>query len=131
MPIGDPSLYPPDWKARSRAAIARAGNRCEECGVPNGAWITRRRGKDAWQEAGPSDLAGGPEDGEYLTRVVLTVHHVTPARDGGSHEPGNLRALCQLHHLRADMPIHIANAAATRARKDRERRAAAGQAALL
>ncbi len=130
MPM-DMTLYPPDWRERSRAAIARAGSRCEECGAPNRARIARRRGQDAWREAGPSDLAGGCEDGEYVTRVQLTVHHVQPARAGGSHEPANLRALCQLHHLRADMAIHVANAAATRARKDRERRAGAGQVVLL
>ena len=131
MPILDKSIYPSDWKERSRAAIARAGNCCEECGAPNGQWIVRRRGQGAWHLAGSSELAGGPEDGEYLTRVVLTVHHKVPAGDGGSHEPSNLLSLCQLHHLRLDAPLHARNAAVTRARKDRLRRMVAGQEALI
>jgi len=91
----------------------------------------RRHGHDGWRLAADADFVSGSRSAdEYLARIVLTVHHVVPARDGGSHEPANLKSLCQLHHLRADMPIHVANAAATRARKDRERRANAGQAVM-
>lgn len=119
-------LYPADWDQRSRAAIARAGGKCERCGAPNHAIVVRRRGHDGWRLAGWH----GPGTGEYQTTVVLTVHHKIAARDGGSHEPGNLEALCQLHHLRADGASHARNAAETRARKRLAAKAGAGQEEL-
>lgn len=44
----DRSKYPPDWEERRARVLARAGHRCEACGVPNysvgyrdpaGAWV--------------------------------------------------------------------------------------------
>ena len=43
MPF-DYKKYPPDWKSRIRPDILkRANNRCEICGVENGATVMRSR----------------------------------------------------------------------------------------
>ena len=44
--------------------------------------------------------------------VVLTVHHAD--QDTGNNEPGNLVALCQRCHLRADHRMHIQHGRKTR-----------------
>ena len=113
MPM-DRSRYPKDWEAISRRVrFERAGGKCEQCGAVNGE---------------PHPLTG--------SRVVLTVHHIgAPHPDGTPGDPHdkmdvrdeNLIALCQRCHLLADLPIHMANAKATRQRKRDEQIAASGQ----
>jgi hypothetical protein len=46
MPIrpSDRHRYPKDWKSIRKHILERAGNRCEFCGIENGA-IGRRRGE--------------------------------------------------------------------------------------
>ena len=119
MSIRHPELYSPDWGARSLAAKERAGWRCEQCGVAHGA--TGR-----WDSRGQwiSDEAD-------TVTVMLTVHHIVPACDGGSHETQNLVALCQRCHFVVDLPLHIRHAAGTRARRRAEQQRAAGQERLL
>lgn len=48
--------YPPNWRAIRAAILERAGDRCEQCDVPNGVWRNyrtdiphRRRTADATQ----------------------------------------------------------------------------------
>jgi len=122
--------YPVDWDAISRRIrFDRAQNRCEWCGVRNGA-IGYRRASDGsfveWENDGELPEAG------RATRIVLTVAHLGTAHADGA--PGdkhdkhdvrdeNLAALCQACHLRYDMDEHKANAAAPRRRK----KIAAGQ----
>jgi hypothetical protein len=125
------------WRTVVRPRIlARAGNRCEECGKPNGKkvetitaavassrvmwWRTRKTPRwwhspqtalEPWQLLG---RRGSPPPRKIC--VVLTVAHL-------NHVPGddrdeNLRALCQWCHLHYDRAHH----AETRAtRKDRAR----------
>jgi ribosomal protein S14 len=84
--------YPADWKLRSRfVRFYRARNRCEWCGVPNGAL----------------NLLTG-------RRVVLTVAHVYDQRPEAASLL-NLAALCQRCHNRHDAR---ARRAGRRARMD-------------
>lgn len=132
MPM-DISRYPKDWGAISKRIRERAGNCCEQCGVPHGEWVYRKPdGQWALMDDVDnlnSDVArwqGWDNPGVKLVRIVNTVHHIgAPWPDG---TPGdrhdkmdcrdeNLTLLCQKHHLAADLDIHMANAAATRRRK--------------
>jgi hypothetical protein len=131
--------YPDDWEAISaHVRFVRAGNCCEACGAPNGQLI--------WRKPGTAEFITDPLDdphGDFAlqaTRVVLTVHHIGVVKpDGTPGDPHdkmdcrdeNLIALCQRCHLLADLPTHIANAAATRARKKREAVVASGQLSLF
>lgn len=130
MPI-DYRKYPPDWGDISKRIRDRAGNVCEECGVPNGSHVLRAKGdRSQWTQV---------EAGKG-TRIVLTVHHIgvdhadgTPGdpRDKMDVRDENLIALCQACHLAADLDHHIAEARKTRARKRHEQLTRAGQQRLI
>lgn len=117
MPI-DKSRYPSSWPKVSRTIRRIAGNRCEWCGIANGALL-------------PSGRKG---------KVILTVAHLgKPYADG---KPGdksdkhdirreNLAALCQACHLHYDLPEHIQHARETRQRKKREQQSTSGQLPLF
>lgn len=84
--------YPDDWDEISRRIrFDRAQGRCEwpGCGGVNGE---------------PHPVTGSV--------VVLTVAHVD--QDTSNNEDANLRAWCQMHHLRWDANQHSRNAAITR-----------------
>ena len=103
MPI-DYSKYPPNWRSEIRPRIlARAGNCCEFCGVPNGGM--GRRLKDGTWELSPF----GP------TRIVLTIAHLDHDPENHEVKDDRLAALCQYCHLRYDAPM---KAAKKKAQKD-------------
>jgi len=126
-------LYPANWKTEIRPAILkRADNKCEICGVKNHSFILRGtyNGIEAFQdddsceifktENGESmghDYAGSVWHGEktQCCKVVLTIAHLN--HDTSDNRPENLKALCQLHHLRTDHDLHRKNAAETRRKK--------------
>lgn len=110
MPIKDPTIYPPEWKAFScYIRFERAENQCEcvgECG--------REHNGRCWA------INGNPT--ERGSTVVLTVAHLDA--DGGpcqcKAETGKKcaiaehnKAMCQACHLLYDMPHHKRNAAET------------------
>ena len=113
MPM-NPKDYPANWPEISRRIrFERAGNRCEWCGVPNGAFRNVRTDefKLKAEHCGRWVLAG-----EKVTRIVLTVAHLGVARADGS--PGdkhdkmdvrdeNMAALCQRCHLAFDREDHV------------------------
>lgn len=110
--------YPKDWPAISAAIRERAGNRCEwpGCGVLNlsvGIWKNGVFFKlaDSAEELGLAADAYG-EDGDKVTRIVLTVAHRDHQPENCDHE--NLAAWCQRHHLAYDQEHHITNAYMTR-----------------
>jgi hypothetical protein len=126
MPM-DRSLYPDDWEAISlRIRTERAGNKCEQCGLLNGAFIARFKNDPArWVDlANEEDLyLNCEEDLLSSITVVLTVHHIGVDKPDGT--PGsphdkmdcreeNLIALCQRCHLLADQPNNIIKGRATR-----------------
>lgn len=99
--------YPKDWKQISLRIRKRAGNKCEDCGVPNGKWIIRR---DNYQwEITDQKLYPG-------VKIVLTVGHLDHAPENCADE--NLRAWCQRCHNRYDAPMRRAGIRA-RAREQR------------
>jgi len=122
MPIreSEQAKYPADWENIRARILARAGNRCEfetadgtRCDAPNRSWICRRRiDKEQWLEWPQDARAQWGPDTFYEVFVVLTIAHL-------NHEPAdcsdeNLKAGCQLHHLRHDVDHHKQTAAATR-----------------
>ncbi len=123
-------FYGRAWRNEVRPRIlARAGNKCEQCGVPNHATVFRIGGswlevhvhwyqgvRKLWRDSDGSPLSKRPEGKRRKVTVVLTVAHLnhTPGDDRGE----NLQALCQFHHLAWDKGHH----AETRAiRKDAAR----------
>ncbi len=133
MPI-DYRLYPADWRQVRASILARAGNRCEWCGAPNGAEILRASGGRRcipamavqWHDR-HGQPCPAPAEHEMVrpARVVLTIAHVHNP-DPMDCRPENLAALCQACHLRHDARLHARRSAATR-----RRRRTAGQTALL
>jgi hypothetical protein len=142
MPI-DHSKYPPYWRKLSRhIRFVRAGNRCEWCGVGNGALIIRSdvdpsryleidpNDVDQWLINGePAELPDTGEFGDKWVRVVLTVAHID--HDKTNNYFSNLAALCQRCHLNHDKHQHARNAALTRAEKKRQLILEAGQLELF
>lgn len=136
----DKSRYPPDWPAISLRIRERAGNRCEWCGVENGA-VGARDKQGKWHDENSihnmnSDV-GYALYGEFpkMIKIVLrVVCHPDPANynDDNLHSlcqmcrNENLASLCQRCHLGYDRDEHHANAAATR----RRRKVEAGQLVL-
>jgi hypothetical protein len=118
-------LYPDDWEAISLRIRERAGQRCEWCGLENGA-IGYRDDTGTFHHV-PIEWADAYElDGIHLFKIMLTVAHLGVPKPDGS--PGdkrdkqdcrdeNLAALCQRCHLNYDRDEHIFNAALTRRRK--------------
>jgi 5-methylcytosine-specific restriction endonuclease McrA len=140
----DKHRYPPEWSTISRAIRERAGQHCEWCGVPNGAYGARDR-KGTWHEADSihhlNSDAGEELFGAFpdMIRIVLTVAHLGVSQPDGTpgdkHDtfdcrPENLAALCQRCHLNYDRADHVAHAAVTRQRKKLATIAATGQLAL-
>lgn len=133
MPISkeNQKLYPLDWGIIRANILNRAGNRCETCGVRNHADIYRHADdKEVFiyhtdpdgiltrPDGTPireSEIPDGFEVWRQPTRVVLTISHTN--HDVTDNRPGNLKALCQLHHLRHDAKHHAQNAAKTRRAK--------------
>lgn len=102
--------YPKDWPAISRRIrFERAGNCCEQCGVPNhelggrtpdGQWHKARiTGCDRrLPEPGSDWWCDGPNGAQMLriVRIVLTVAHLDHQPENCADE--NLRAWCQRCH---------------------------------
>ena len=123
--------YHPDWKSIVRQIKEQAGDRCEFCGAPNRAWVTRdASGRWTIDETIPENTAviawgWNKPTTPPPTKIVLTVAHLD--HDVGNNDPANLKALCQKCHLAWDRDHHNRNAAETRRRK----KIAAGQAVLV
>lgn len=107
MPISpeNRARYPKNWKQIRERIRDRAGNRCEQCGVPNhvyrnnttGEWTRNEMQVEAWTCA----------DGDKVTRIVCTVSHTNHVIEDCSDE--NLRFLCQRDHLAHDAQHHAQN----------------------
>lgn len=119
------SRYPANWKEIRAQILARAGHCCEQCKVPNGARIARGTGvyADTFQMSDAEVYDA--ETGEHIARVrmseyqvknmvtiVLTIAHLDHQPENCDED--NLRAWCQMHHLRHDAAHHAETARATR-----------------
>lgn len=100
----DYNIYPKNWKTHIRPAILkRAGNKCEFCGVRNGA-IGYRNKSGRFFELEGLQADAHIEDGEKIIKIVLTVAHLN--HDVSDNRPDNLKALCQKCHLDYDQEHH-------------------------
>ena len=106
-------LYPVDWAFTSAyIRFNRARNRCEECGVCNGAIVYNdvhgnRKEVDFEQLAEIQKLIESSGKNEKsvlkmlrLTKIVLTVAHLD--HDESNNDYFNLKALCQRDHFKYD-----------------------------
>lgn len=101
--------YPANWRQIRERIRARASDRCEACGVPNGAFIYR---DDAgqWHEA---ELRCCADAGEpRVVRIVCTTAHLDHQPENCADE--NLRFWCQKCHLTYDAPLRAQTARRTR-----------------
>jgi hypothetical protein len=119
--------YPANWKEIREQILARAGNCCEQCKVQNGTQILRGDGLFAGTfQTADADVFDA-ETGRYIGKVrmsvyqvkrtvniVLTIAHLD--HEPENCDPSNLRALCQMHHLRYDAAHHVETARETRRR---------------
>lgn len=71
--------YGPEWWEIRRAALQRDSYRCTDCGMSNA------ESREHYGEA-------------------LSVHHIEPYDEGGSHDLDNLRTLCKGCHARQHGP---------------------------
>ena len=119
------SRYPANWGRIRAAILARAGNCCEKCKVANGARIARGAGRFADTYMTDDAEVFDADTGESLGRVrmsdyevknmvdiVLTIAHLDHQPE--NCDPANLRAWCQMHHLRHDAKHHAETARTTR-----------------
>jgi hypothetical protein len=117
--------YPANWQEIREAILARAGHRCEQCKVKNHTIIARGAGPFAGTFQTDDAEVYDAETGEHIARVrmseyqvknmatiVLTIAHLDHTPE--NCDPSNLRALCQMHHLRHDAAHHAETARATR-----------------
>lgn len=124
MPIKAENLarYPKDWLAIRARIQQRAGNKCEQCGVRNGAWGYRadgtfhrvnkqqmiemvRRGRE-WVKP-PFNF--GPH---RIIEIVCTTAHLDHVPEHCTDD--NLRFWCQKCHLAYDHEHHMRSARETR-----------------
>lgn len=123
MPIRaeEKARYPKDWQAISQRVRERAGQRCEWCGVKNGALGGRARDgtfvraqplgekllRLEWPRPGTYSWCSDAAHGAHhlrIVRIVLTVAHLDHRPE--NCDDANLKALCQRCHLRHDAKMH-------------------------
>jgi hypothetical protein len=137
-------FYGREWRTVIRPRIlARAGNKCERCLVPNGQAVARFNKYPGWwftldgeMHRPDGSYAGSfrgsdPEFAEpdRLVAIVLTVAHLNHV--SGDDRDENLAALCQWCHLHHDQQLHVQSARETRMdRKDATRTLLATEARL-
>lgn len=104
------------WKAIRRAILERSGQRCEQCGAADGTTVLRWPGHfrtesgqvfldDCGQHIGYGRLGEDVPDDARLVKIVLTIAHLD--HNPANNHPTNLKALCQLCHLRYDRSRHL------------------------
>lgn len=124
MPIraSERARYPKDWPAIRARILERADNRCEflmmdgtRCNAPDKELVFRdKRDPESWRMPNGNDC-GEADPTCYGVTVVLTIAHLNHQPEDCRDE--NLRAGCQLHHLRYDAAHHRQNSVWTRRRK--------------
>lgn len=114
MPI-DYARYPPDWLSETRPRImARAGNRCEQCGLEHNqiVWAAKFQIKDEdsrykLRSVWFSSKQDAKRENTYWqdvkpVRVILTIAHLDHDEENHEVSDDRLRAWCQICHLRYD-----------------------------
>lgn len=112
--------YPRNWLEVRARIRERAGDKCEQCHVPNGATIYRESSGD-WHLCAPDDSTGLQPllsfsavrgMGFKVVTIVCTTAHLDHTPENCADE--NLRFWCQRCHLRYDAEHHQQTAAKTR-----------------
>ena len=132
MPI-DYSKYPSNWKEIRARILERAGSKCEQCKAVNHDWVWRgtANSKPIYQtaelnvycaetgehlsETGMDISMDVGENGDKLTRIVLTIAHKCHTSMCVNEE--HLLALCQKCHNAMDRPMRIMHARQTRQKR--------------
>lgn len=117
----------PAWEATRKRILERAGNKCEDCGVPNHTRVARACGwwmipPELWwfipwkPDGMPGVLWHAPNgksrgEADNFPREICREVYIVIAVTHLNHTPGddrdeNLRARCQWCHLRADENNH-------------------------
>jgi hypothetical protein len=117
--------YPKNWKEIREQVLERAAHACEECRVKNYAVIQRGCGHDkgTFREPDTGTVRDAPNgwwrgyahESDYCgtpVRIILTIAHLDHTPE--NCDLSNLKALCQLHHLRYDAAHHAESARQTR-----------------
>jgi hypothetical protein len=114
MPIrpDNRSRYPDNWMFIRKTILARAQDRCEQCGVPNHAVGYRDQGRFVELTDEMAIETADCIDGYHVIKIVLTIAHLDHRPE--NNEPANLRALCQRCHLAHDFEQHLKSAWKTR-----------------
>lgn len=120
----------PEYHAQRERMLARAGGRCEQCGVPDrifarrvdGWWFEKTTRRWRWPNCG-AFLLSQPAGRLREPYIVLTMAHLD--HDPTNNADENLKMLCQWCHLNYDK-LHHAETRATR--KDAARPLLAGLA---
>jgi hypothetical protein len=107
MPI-KPELrkfYGREWRTVTRPRILeRAGDKCENCKVPNHA-IVWRMAHGLWRHMSVyGEPAMSRPGNSHEVKIVLTIAHLNHM--AGDDRPENLKALCQWCHLDYDKHHH-------------------------
>jgi 5-methylcytosine-specific restriction endonuclease McrA len=112
MPV-DYKNYPLNWKTHIRPAILkRAGDKCEECGLPNYAIIDLPDREVVHENETYAlakfnlNLCWANNNTEKFIIIVLTIAHKD--HNPMNSNPENLLALCQACHNRMDVRHRIA-----------------------
>lgn len=144
MPV-DYSRYPKNWKEIVEQVRTRSGNKCEWCGVENGAIGARSKTTGQWFDERTIDnmsaSTGETHWSDYprMIRIVLTTAHLgidyPDGTPGNKHDKmdcrlENLAHLCQRCHLNYDRDEHAENRKRTTARKRRQRKESEGQLSM-
>lgn len=105
MPIreSEKSRYPANWPEIRERIRARAGDKCEECGVPNHAVGYRDSAGNFYEEDGQSYI---PDDIGKAITIVCTVAHLDHTPE--NCDDSNLRFWCQRCHNTYDAPHRAA-----------------------
>lgn len=120
--------YPPDWPQIVARIRQRAGNKCEQCGVSNGALggrtkdgtfleahaVEERMLRLVWPKPGEMWWCGPSSSPQWLRiiRIVCTTAHLDHKPENCADD--NLRYWCQRCHLAYDHEHHQRNAYASR-----------------
>ena len=112
--------YPVNWLELRKRVQNRAGDKCEQCGVPNHESGARdKRGKWHSQDGidGMNSDVGYSLFGDYpkIIRIVCTTAHLD--HDTTHNDLDNLQFLCQRCHLAHDREVNQATATVTRRQK--------------
>lgn len=95
--------YPENWRELRAAVQARAGDRCERCGIPNHAY----KHSGVWVAGDVLlTLLSEPSERLRIVRVVCTTAH-KPGTSKMSQDIGDLEFLCQRCHLNQDRVHHL------------------------